>query len=57
MGLSHDRLAERLGTSRFTVIKWEKGLHRPGADYLRRLRDVTGQPDLFPEEDDDEESG
>lgn len=45
MDLSHDRFADRLGTSRFMVIRWEKGQHLPGPEYRRRLADLTGRSD------------
>lgn len=35
--LSHDRLAEALGTSRQTVIGWEKHGRQPGPEYRSRL--------------------
>lgn len=40
---SHDKLAARLGTSRQTVIGWEKG-GRPGPRYRARLAELTGCP-------------
>ncbi len=39
---SHDKLADAVGTSRQTVIRWEKGLG-PGADYAARLADLDGE--------------
>ncbi len=41
--LSHDRLAERVGTSRQHLIKLEKGKHRPRAEMLVRIADATGR--------------
>lgn len=36
-GLSHDKLAERAGTTRSHLIKLEKGKHRPRAEMVERL--------------------
>lgn len=41
--LSHDALAERMGTSsRHHLIKLEKGLHRPRAELLLVIAEATG---------------
>lgn len=42
--LTHDRLAEIVGTSRQHLIKLEKGQHRPRAEMLRRIAEATGRP-------------
>jgi transcriptional regulator with XRE-family HTH domain len=41
--MSHDRLAERVGTSRSHLIKLEKGKHRPRAEMLVKIADATGR--------------
>ena len=45
-GLSQEKLAEVVGTSRRHVIRWEQGT-RPGAYYRKRLARATGQPELL----------
>lgn len=40
---SHDKLAALLGTTRQTVIGWEKGA-QPGARYRAKLATVSGFP-------------
>jgi transcriptional regulator with XRE-family HTH domain len=60
-GLSQERLAEKIGTSRRHMIRIEKGRenggHRPGPELIARIAEATGQPvALFAddeEEDDD----
>lgn len=37
LGLTQAEFAAQLGTSQVTVSRWEKGLMRPGVDYLRRI--------------------
>lgn len=41
--LSHDKLGERVGTSRQHLINLEKGRHRPRPDMLTRIADATGR--------------
>ena len=58
-GISQERLAETIGTSRRHMIRLEKGVHRPGPEFVRRIAEATGQPlALFADgaEPDDEES-
>jgi transcriptional regulator with XRE-family HTH domain len=59
-GLSHDRIAEKAGTSRFHLIKLEKGLHMPSPELLAEIGRATGQPLSFFEDgagdDEDEEA-
>lgn len=55
-GISQERLAERIGTSRRHMIRIEKGLHRPGPEFRARIADATEQPPEFFSDDDDEES-
>lgn len=56
-GLSHDKLAERVGTSRQHLIKLEKGIHLPGPKLLSAIARETGKSETFFETDseDDEE--
>jgi DNA-binding transcriptional regulator YiaG len=49
-GLSQDRFAERLGTTRQIVIGWEKGRHRPSPRFRQKIVEVTGDKSLFDEE-------
>jgi transcriptional regulator with XRE-family HTH domain len=56
-GLSQERFAEQLGTSRRHVIRWENREQptRPGSTYVARMAEITGQPqELFQDEDDEE---
>lgn len=57
-GLSHDKIAAQVGTSRQHLIKLEKGLHLPGVELLDRIAEATGKtPAFFTADDtDDEES-
>ena len=43
-GLSHDRLAEAVGTTRSHLIKLEKGVHAPRERMLLRISEATGKP-------------
>jgi transcriptional regulator with XRE-family HTH domain len=45
-GLSQERLADLLGTSRRHVMRWEKGT-KPGNTYVAKLADVLDQPEEF----------
>ena len=40
VGLSQEKLAEKIGVTRQTVSKWEKGLSVPDADLLVKLADI-----------------
>ena len=52
-GLSQEKAAELVGTSRFHWIRWEQGLHKPD-DYAARLIEVLGLPeDVFGDPADD----
>ena len=42
-GLSQEKLAELLGTSRRHVIRWENGHTRPGPGYAAKLAQVLGE--------------
>ena len=55
-GLSHDRLAALIGSSRQHLIKLEKGMHRAKPEMLATIADATGQPlsDLESSDDDEE---
>lgn len=55
-GLSHDRLAAIVGTSRQHLIRLEKGIHAPRPDMLARIAEATGKDEsYFADGDDDEE--
>jgi transcriptional regulator with XRE-family HTH domain len=55
-GLSLDRLAEQVGSSRRHLIRLEKGENRPGPELRARIAVATGQPaDFLMDGDDDEE--
>lgn len=53
--LSHDKLGEKVGTSRQHLIKLEKGLHRPRPDMIARIAEATGRP--APDSEDEEVAG
>ena len=55
-GISQERLAEQIGTSRRHMIRIEKGLHHPGPAFRARIAEATEQPEDFFESDDDEEA-
>lgn len=40
-GLSHDKLGEKVGTSRQHLISLEKGRHRPRLEMLTRIAEAT----------------
>lgn len=42
--LSHDRLGEKVGTSRQHLIRLEKGLHKPRPEMAARIAEATGVP-------------
>lgn len=45
--------ARALGTSKRQVVRWETGKHHPQAAWRDRIIEVTGDPTLFDDEDDD----
>lgn len=50
-GLSQDRLAAAMGTTRQAIIRWEKDRNLPNARSRERLGIATGQhPDFFVDE-------
>lgn len=50
-GLSQDKLATLIGTTRQVVIRWEKDRHLPNLQSRERLGEATGQhPDFFRDE-------
>lgn len=53
-GISQERLADLIGTSRRHMIRIEKGQHRPGPVFIARIAEATEQPEEF---FDDEEPG
>lgn len=54
VSLSHDRLAEVVGTSRQHLIKLEKGKHRPRPSMLEAIAGATGRDsDWFVDPDQD----
>lgn len=55
-GISQERLAEQIGTSRRHMIRIEKGQHRPGPRLRARIAEATDQPGEFFADEDDEES-
>ncbi len=56
-GLSQERFAEQLGTSRRHVMRWEAGRCIPGPRFRARIRELTGAGDLLAAEDGGEEDG
>jgi len=55
-GISQERLAEQIGTSRRHMIRIEKGQHRPGPVLVNRIAEATEQSPSFFSDDEDEES-
>lgn len=58
-GLSHDKLAAAVGTSRQHLIKLEKGQHLPGDALAAKLAEATGRTVEYlagegPDDDDEE---
>lgn len=54
-GLSHDKLAARVGTSRQHLIRLEKGTHMPRPEMLAAIARETGKSEAFFESDSDDE--
>ena len=54
-GLSQDRLAAAVGTTRQVVIRWEKDRHRPNTESREKLAAATGQTAEFFSDDQDAE--
>lgn len=55
IGLSQERFAEQLGTSRRHVMRWESGRCIPGPRFRARIRELTGAGDLLAADDGGEE--
>lgn len=55
-GLSHDRLAIAVGSSRQHLIRLEKGEHLARPGMLEKIAEATGKAVEFFESDDEEES-
>lgn len=55
-GYSQERFAEKIGSSRRHVMRLERGDHQPGAAMVKRMAEVTGKPESFFADDDDEEA-
>ena len=59
-GFSQEVFAAAVGTSRRHVMRWENSKGhavKPGAEFLARIAEVTGQrPAFFIDDEDDEES-
>lgn len=47
VGLSQERLARVIGTTRQVVIRWEKDKHLPNELSRKKLGDATGRPARF----------
>ena len=43
-----------IGTSRRHMIRLEKGVHRPGPEFVARIAEHTGEPEEFFASDDEE---
>ena len=46
-GLSQENVAEKLGVSRQTISKWEKGLSVPDSDMLLALSEALELPEWY----------
>lgn len=55
-GISQEKLAAMIGTSRRHMIRVEKGQHMPGRKLVARIAEATEQPEKFFEADDEESS-
>src|SRR4051794_4973983 len=53
-GISQEKLAGQIGTSRRHMIRIEKGVHRPGPEFLTRIAEATEQDESFFDDDDEE---
>lgn len=51
LGMSPAQLAQRLGVTLTTVVRWEDGASRPTRHLLRALRDLRARADAAPERD------
>jgi transcriptional regulator with XRE-family HTH domain len=54
-GISQERLANEIATSRRHMIRIEKGKHQPGPVFRARIAEATEQPVAFFEDEDDKE--
>jgi transcriptional regulator with XRE-family HTH domain len=54
-GLSQERLAQTIGTTRQVVIRWEQDRHVPNEESRRRIAEATGQDAGFFAEADEED--
>lgn len=52
---NQDAFAEAVGTTRRNVVRWETGKNVPGERYRRLIAEVTGRPDLFSDQDEEDE--
>jgi transcriptional regulator with XRE-family HTH domain len=41
-GITQDRLARLLGTTKFTLSRWMNGKNKPSQAYVRIIEDVCG---------------
>lgn len=55
-GMSQERAATAVGTSRRHWIRWETGETSPNPAYLERIADVLNAPELLESEEDEEVS-
>lgn len=55
-GLTQDKLADRLRTTRQVVIGWEKDRHAPKPHTRARIAEAFGDPDMFGDDEDEEAS-
>ncbi len=55
-GMSQERAAQHIGTSRRHWIRWETGETMPHQDYLARISTTLEAPELLEFADDDEEA-
>ena len=47
-GLSQEAFAERVGTLRETVAKWESGVQKPSFAYMRKIQEAFANPSVAP---------
>lgn len=53
--MSHDTLAQTVGSSRQHMIRLEKGQHQPRPEMRARIADALGDPSLTAGDDDEED--
>lgn len=53
-GLSQQKLADKAGTTRHNIMRWESGKNEPRLRFIRAIAEATGKPVEFFTDDDEE---